>query len=317
MDGILVVDKPSGISSFGVVRRVKRWLKLRKVGHTGTLDPFASGVLPLAINEGTKAVPFLAEEEKEYVATLKLGVETDTYDRTGKITAATDLNQIHLDDETIRGVIGGFVGRGEQIPPMFSAVKYRGKPLYTLARQGMVVEREPRVVEIIGIWITGIHLPSVSLKVVCSRGTYIRALAHDIGKKLKCGAHLVQLHRVRSGPFSIEDAVPFRHVKSLAEEGMIEGSIIPISQVLADLPKLCVGGGLQHKVRRGSQILVKDIRDTPLPYFGQGATVRVISSEGELIAIARAEMGYEMPGEDEAVAFRLLRVFQTNGGGMR
>jgi tRNA pseudouridine55 synthase len=317
MDGILVVDKPSGISSFGVVRGVKRWLKLRKVGHTGTLDPFASGVLPLAINEGTKTVPFLGEEEKEYVATLKLGVETDTYDRTGKITAATDLDRFQLDDETIKGVIGGFVGRVEQIPPMFSAVKYRGKPLYKLARRGTIVEREPRVAEIMGIWITGIRLPSVSLKVVCSRGTYVRALAHDIGRKLRCGAHLVELHRMRSGPFAIEDAVPFRRVKSLAEEGTIEGSIIPLSQVLTDLPKFCVGGDLQHKVRCGGQILVKDIRGTLLPQIGQGTPVRVVSSGGDLIAIARAEMGCEIPSEKEAVAFRLLRVFQTNGGGMR
>jgi tRNA pseudouridine55 synthase len=174
------------------------------------LDPFASGVLPLAINEGTKTVPFLAEDQKEYVAVLKLGVETDTYDRTGKITAATDLDGFQVDEETIKGVMRRFVGRTEQVPPMFSAVKYGGRPLYKLARRGIVVKREPRVVEIMDIGVTRVGFPFVSFKVSCSKGTYIRTLAHDVGRELKCGAHLSQLHRTRSGPFTLEDAIPLR-----------------------------------------------------------------------------------------------------------
>ncbi len=309
MDGILVVDKPSGISSFGVVRQVKRWLRIKKVGHTGTLDPFASGVLPLAINEGTKTVPFLMEEQKEYEAVLKLGVETDTYDRTGRVTATIDLDRFRLDEENIKRVMRGFIGRIEQIPPMFSAVKHRGRPLYKLARRGIVVKRKPRVVEITDIGVTRICLPLVTFTVACSRGTYIRTLAHDIGRELKCGAHLYELHRTRSGPFGLEDAVPFRDVKSLAEGGMIEGSILPLSRVLEGLPKLCVEGELQRRVRRGGQILVRDIRESPFPRIDRGVPVRVISSDGDLIAIARAEMGYAGPMEEQAVAFRLLRVF--------
>ncbi len=317
MDGILVVDKPSGISSFGVVRQVKGWLRFKKVGHTGTLDPFASGVLPLAINEGTKTVPFLEEDQKEYEAVLKLGIETDTYDRTGKVTAVRDLGRFRVNEETISGVMRGFVGRIEQVPPMFSALKHRGRPLYTLARRGIIVKREPRVVEIMDIGITRICLPVVSFKVACSKGTYIRTLAHDIGRKLKCGAHLYQLHRTRSGPFTLEDAIPFRDVKSLAEEGKIEGGIIPLSQVLRGLPKLCVGTELHRRIQRGRQILVRDIAESPFPQINRGVAVRVISSNGDLIAIARAEMGYEGPVENEAVAFRLLRVFHENGGGIR
>ncbi len=315
MDGILVVDKPSGISSFGVVRQVKRWLRIKKVGHTGTLDPFASGVLPLAINEGTKTVPFLEEEQKEYEAVLKLGVETDTYDRTGKVTAVRDLGRFRVNEETIKGVMRGFVGRIEQVPPMFSALKHQGRPLYTFARRGIIVKREPRVVEIMDIGVTRICPPVVSFKVACSKGTYIRTLAHDIGRKLKCGAHLSQLHRTRSGPFTLEDAIPFREVKSLAEGGMIEGRIIPLSQVLAGLPKLCVETELERKIQRGGQILVRDITEFPFPQINRGVPVRVISSNGDLIAIARAEMGYGGPVENEAVAFRLLRVFHENGGG--
>jgi tRNA pseudouridine55 synthase len=315
MDGILVVDKPSGISSFGVVRQVKRWLSIKKVGHTGTLDPFASGVLPLAINEGTKTVPFLAEEQKEYEAVLKLGVETDTYDRTGKTTAVRDLNWFRLNEETIKGVMKEFVGRIEQVPPMFSALKHRGRPLYTFARRGIVVKREPRVVEIMDIGVTRICLPVVSFTVACSKGTYIRTLAHDIGRKLKCGAHLCQLQRTRSGPFILEDAIPFPDVKFLAEGGMIEERIIPLNQVLGGLSELCVEGALQRKIQRGGQILVKDITQSPFPRIDRGSPVRVISFDGTLIAIARAEMGYGRPVGKEAVAFRLLRVFHENGEG--
>jgi len=315
MDGILVVDKPSGISSFGVVRQVKSWLSIKKVGHTGTLDPFASGVLPLAINEGTKTIPFLEEEQKEYEAVLKLGVETDTYDMTGKTTAVRDLDRFRMNEETIKGVMNGFVGRIEQVPPMFSAVKHRGRPLYTFARQGIIVKREPRVVEIMDIGVTRISLPVVSFKVACSKGTYIRTLAHDIGKKLKCGAHLCQLQRTRSGPFVLEDAIPFPDVKSLAEGGMIKERIIPLNQVLGGLPELHVEGELQRKIQRGGQILVKDITQSPFPRIDRGTPVRVISFDGTLIAIARAEIGYGRPVGKEAVAFRLLRVFHENGEG--
>lgn len=317
MDGILVIDKPSGISSFGVVRQVKGWLRIKKVGHTGTLDPFASGVLPLVINEGTKTVPFLAEDQKEYEAVLKLGVETDTYDSTGKITAATDLDGFHVDEETIKGVMRGFVGRIEQIPPMFSAVKHRGRPLYKLARRGIVVKRKPRVVEIMDIGVTRIGFPFVSFNVACSKGTYIRTLAHDVGRELKCGAHLSQLHRTRSGPFTLGDAVPFREVKYLAEGGKIEERIISLNQVLGGLPKLCVERELQRKIQRGGQILVRDIRESPFPRIDRGVPVRVISSGGDLIAIARAEMGYGESVDNDAVAFRLLRVFHENVGGIR
>jgi tRNA pseudouridine55 synthase len=309
MDGILVVDKPSGITSFGVVHNVKRWLRIKKVGHTGTLDPFASGVLPLAINEGTKAVPFLTEEQKEYEAVLKLGIETDTYDRTGKITGVSDLGRFLVNEETIRGVMGGFVGRIEQVPPMFSAVKYQGKPLYKLARRGITVKREPRIVEIMNIGVTRIFLPLVTFTVVCSKGTYVRTLAHDIGRELKCGAHLYELHRTRSGPFGLEDAISLRGVKSLAEEGMIEEKIIPLSRVLGGLPKLSVEEELQRRIRRGGQILVRDIRQGLFPRVDRGKPIRVMSSDGDLIAIARAEMGDGAPLDGQSVAFRLLRVF--------
>ncbi len=309
MNGILVVDKPSGITSFGVVRKVKRWLSIKKVGHTGTLDPFASGVLPLAINEGTKAVPFMMEEQKEYEAVLKLGVETDTYDRTGRVTAVIDLGRVRVDEETIRRVMRGFIGRIEQVPPMFSAVKHQGKPLYTLARRGITVKREPRIVEIMDIGVTSICLPLVTFTVACSKGTYVRTLAHDVGRELRCGAHLCELHRTRSGPFGLEDAISLRDVKSLAEEGMIEGKIIPLSRVLGGLPKLLVKGELQRRIRRGGQILVRDIREGPCPRVDRGKPIRVMSSDGDLVAIARAEMGNGVPMDEQSVAFRLLRVF--------
>ncbi|MBW2222475.1 MAG: tRNA pseudouridine(55) synthase TruB, partial [Deltaproteobacteria bacterium] len=191
MDGILIINKPSGITSYQVVKKVKKTFKATKVGHGGTLDPLATGVLPIFLNKATKLSPFLMNGIKRYRATMKLGIETDTLDRDGKITAEN--NCIPEDHQLITTTINAFKGTIEQIPPMFSALKYKGTPLYKLARRGITLNLKARQVIIHEIKVHVISLPHITFEVCCSSGTYVRTLCADVGKKLGCGAHLTGL----------------------------------------------------------------------------------------------------------------------------
>ncbi len=214
MDGILVVDKPAGMTSHDVVDFVRRRFGIRKAGHAGTLDPMATGVLVMLLGRATRESARLVSSEKEYLAALRLGVTTDTGDAWGKVLTIADCQP--LPAEKIIGTFAGFVGEIEQIPPMFSAVKSGGKKLYQLARRGMEIERKPRRVTIKEIEVTGINLPEVDFRVVCSGGTYIRSLAVDVGTRLECGAHLSRLRRVRAGAFTIEEAVEIGRLKGIS-----------------------------------------------------------------------------------------------------
>lgn len=214
INGFLVIDKPAGITSHDVVSRVRRILGTRKVGHTGTLDPFATGVLPVAVNEGTKAIPFLDEAEKCYEALMCLGVATDTLDMTGKVLCERDYSSVTLAE--LESAISQFIGSSSQVPPMFSAIKQSGQPLYKLARMGLEVVRAPRRIEIKSIDLLYFSPPLVSFRVVCSRGTYVRTLADDIGKILGCGAALKELRRTASGFFDLKRAVT---LEALQEAG--------------------------------------------------------------------------------------------------
>lgn len=217
INGFVVIDKPAGITSHDVVSRVRRILGTRKVGHTGTLDPFATGVLPVAVNDGTKVIPFLDEGSKTYEALLRLGVATDTLDMTGTILSETDPSSITR--EQLISCFNDFTGAVSQIPPMYSAIKQNGQPLYKLARQGVEVERKARDVEIYSLELLSFDLPHASIRVVCSRGTYVRSLADDIGRQLGCGAALQELRRTASGPFHIENAVTLTDLEAAADEG--------------------------------------------------------------------------------------------------
>jgi tRNA pseudouridine55 synthase len=226
MNGVIVADKPADWTSHDVVARVKRRLKARKVGHLGTLDPRATGVLPLVINGATKFARFLDGGPKVYEAALKLGVETDTLDSEGRVTGTADTDSVKRED--ILDAFKTFKGRIKQVPPMFSAVKLRGTPLYKLARKGIVVERADKEVEVFDLEITDISMPYVSFRVSCSKGTYIRSLASDIGRLLGCGAHLSSLRRTSSGEFKIDEALnPEAPVES------IKDGLIPLEDALA------------------------------------------------------------------------------------
>ncbi len=202
--GVLNINKPLGISSFDVVRKIKKLAKEKKVGHGGTLDPEACGVLPVCIGRATKAIDFIMEGEKEYIAKVKLGVVTDTYDREGKVLRESKVDST---EEEITKVINKFVGTIAQVPPMYSALKQNGKKLYELAREGKEVYREPRTVTIHSIDILSIDSPIIHIKVRCSKGTYIRSLCYDIGEELGCGAMMWELERTATGPFTIDRSV--------------------------------------------------------------------------------------------------------------
>ena len=218
MNGIIILDKPAGITSHDAVLFMRRRFGVKKVGHAGTLDPMATGVLVLLLGSSTKLSSDFMADDKEYECELTLGAETDTFDREGKVISNKGIDG--LTGEKVADAVRSFRGTIEQLPPMFSAVKHKGRKLYELARKGVKVERRPRPVVIKDIEMTKIDLPAVSLHVKCSKGTYIRTLAHDIGRRLSCGAYLTALRRTRSGRFSIEDAVTLDRLKGTSRESL-------------------------------------------------------------------------------------------------
>jgi len=208
---ILNVNKPSGLTSFGVVRKIRGWTRCKKVGHAGTLDPGATGVLLVVTGKATKKVDQLMGLEKEYKGTILLGITTDTDDAEGRIIEEKEVSP--FSEDKINKVLKGFTGEIEQIPPMYSALKINGQPLYKLARKGKVVERKPRKVIIHSISVDSIDLPCINVTVRCSKGTYIRALARDIGEKLGVGGHLKSLVRTRIGGYKVEDALSLDDIR--------------------------------------------------------------------------------------------------------
>jgi len=224
-NGVIVADKPKGWTSHDVVAAVKKKIGARKVGHLGTLDPLATGVLPLVIDGATKASRLLEGGRKDYMATLKLGESTDTYDREGTTLSIRDVSGVTQDD--ILRALSRFTGRIRQVPPMYSAIKRSGVPLYKLARRGIVVEREAKDVEVFSMEALDIAMPYVDFRVVCSRGTYVRSICSDIGDILGCGAHLTELERVASGCFTIKESV-----SPEAGKEILLRSIIPLEEAL-------------------------------------------------------------------------------------
>lgn len=218
-DGVLLVDKAEGMTSHDVVALVRRRLGIKKVGHCGTLDPIATGLLLLTLGRGTKIQDLLMSEDKEYVGTFVLGVTTSTQDRQGEVTEQRPVPA--LDENEIRAAFEKFRGDFYQMPPMVSAKKHGGVPLYKLARQGKVVEREPRLVHVYRYTIDRITLPEIDFSVVCSKGFYVRTYVHDIGEVLGCGAHLKSLRRTKSGRFDVAQAISVDHIKNASHEEIL------------------------------------------------------------------------------------------------
>ena len=317
IDGVLVVDKPDGITSMDVVRVVKRRFMVKKAGHLGTLDPFATGVLPVILNEATKLVPFLEEETKEYEATLKLGEETSTDDPTGEVHFRSPYDTVT--PAAVECAFESFVGIIEQIPPMFSAVKVHGKPLYRLARKGLEVERKKRTVNIFNLQIESMSLPEVHFRVSCSKGTYIRTLARDIGRKIGCGSHLLHLRRLRNGPFTLEQAVSWETLTTCSSPRALQPWLIDMKGALGHLPELMGDENLVNKIRFGREMTVRDLLSQALPIFGEKEWIKVTSPHNDLVAILQSEIrGMDLLSLDpDRVALRPLRVFhspQERGG---
>lgn len=235
MDGILVIRKEKGYTSHDVVAKLRGILHMKKIGHTGTLDPAAEGVLPVALGRGTRLVELLTEKEKTYEAVLRLGVSTDTQDMTGTVLSEMPVT---VTEEEVREVVESFVGEQMQVPPMYSALKVNGKKLYELAREGKTIERKPRPVVFYEIRIMDISLPLVRISVTCSKGTYIRTLCNDIGEKIGCGGAMEELLRTRSGNFTLEESLMLSQVEEAVSDGTIMEKIVPVEEVLSMYPAL-------------------------------------------------------------------------------
>ena len=285
--GIIVVDKPPNISSAKVVAKVKRLLNAKKVGHTGTLDPFAEGVLVCCINEATRLARFLLAGNKTYEATLKLGIETDTQDLTGTVIATGVVTS--CTEDRIRSTVQRFIGSIEQQPPVFSALKHRGTPLYKLARQGRPIQKPARRVHISKIKILEIKLPLIHLEVSCSAGTYIRTLCADIGKQLGCGGHLLALKRTQSSSFTLQQAISLPQLERQALTRELNGNFISMTDALADMPECRAGQNLIKKIRHG-----QPIRKTDMNYGWLSDNLRkdeghlkVVDADNALLAVLR------------------------------
>jgi len=312
IDGLLVVDKPEGITSLDVVREVKRRFFVKKAGHIGTLDPFATGVLPVVLNEGTKLVPFLGEEPKEYEAVIKLGEETTTEDLTGEVTVRKSWEGVT--PELIQSVFQTFLGKIRQIPPMFSAVKMDGKPLYRWARRGVEIDRKEREVEIFKLHIDHLDLPLVHFRISCTKGTYVRTLGKDIGRKIGCGAHVFRLKRIRSGSFTLERAVSWERLKGLCTAESLYPWLISLTEALGRLPEVIGDEGLIEKVRLGREIVARDLSSDVLPPFDEGMRVKIVSLVDGLVAISNSEVKSTEVGvgDPERVVLRPVRIFHPS-----
>jgi tRNA pseudouridine55 synthase len=284
MDGVLNINKPRGPTSHDVVSKVRKLSGEKKVGHAGTLDPYATGVLPVCLGKATKIVQFLFDEDKEYQVIMVLGKVTDTQDWTGKVLKTVDIKKKSIGKDDINEAFAGFRGEIEQTPPMFSAVRYKGRRLYEVARKGETVEGPPRRIHIYELEVLGYDLPEIRFRVVCSKGTYVRKLCQDIGEKLGVGGYQAELERTRVGKFSIANAAS---LEELEQPGKLEESLLSLSQALDALPLVKIRRGFQRAVLQGKVLFNSDLLNVSTE-VEKGSLVRVASFSGKLLSIAKA-----------------------------
>jgi tRNA pseudouridine55 synthase len=274
VSGVLVVDKPVGLTSHDVVQIIRRGTGIRRAGHTGTLDPRASGVLVVLIGPAVRLSEYISASDKRYQATLRLGTSTNTYDAEGRITAYSAVTSIS--EEQFQDLLGDFTGEIEQIPPPFSAVKVKGRKAYEMARQGEEVELKPRKINVYSLELLEWAPPEAVLDVYCSSGTYVRSLAHDLGNELGTGAHLIGLRRTKSGRFTLRDAVPLRTLQDAFIAGDWYKYLIPAAEALGDWPIVVLDGEKVELVRHGHRIPADD---------DAVGMVRGVSEQGDLVAL--------------------------------
>jgi tRNA pseudouridine55 synthase len=287
VDGLLVIDKPAGWTSHDVVAKVRRITGVRRVGHAGTLDPAATGVLPLGIGQGTRMLAYLGDADKSYTGIVRLGLTTTTDDATGEPEQERDWHGITEAD--IRRVLALFLGEIAQIPPAFSAIKRGGVPLYKLARAGIEVERAARRVRIDRLALLRVTMPDIAIAVECSKGTYIRSLARDIGEALGCGAHLSALRRTRHGPFTLAEATTLEALARAAEFGALPGLLLPADHALRQAPALVLGPANEQLLLTGRAVSSGAKNEA-------GQRARVYGADGSFLAVARADgQGHWLP----------------------
>lgn len=302
MNGLILVIKPPGMTSFDVVAYLRGILKVKKIGHAGTLDPAAGGLLPICLGKATKAIEWFMDFDKSYRAEMVLGVVTDTQDAEGNII---EKNQVTVDINTIKETVNSFVGKYEQTPPMFSAVKINGKRLYDLARQGKEVQRKARQVEIFNI--AGVNVKQdyestiVRFDVDCSKGTYIRTLCHDIGQRIGCGAHMSFLVRTRVGPFSLSDALTLEDIKKHQQQETLLSVMKPVDILFQNYKSMVIGERCLNKFLNGAYITLCDYK-----LYEINETVRVYSSNGIFLGLGR------VLAKDEKKVLKAEKLFISN-----
>jgi len=284
LNGIVVVDKPAGLSSAQVVSRVKALFGARKAGHTGTLDPFATGILVCCINRATRLSRFFLKGDKTYEAVLRLGTRTDTQDATGVVTDSQPIEGITA--ERVVHVASRFTGTISQIPPVYSALKHEGTPLYKLARRGQAVEKPARSVRIDRLDILDVRLPDVRFSVSCSAGTYIRTLCADMGASLGCGGHLKTLRRTASCGFGLEDARRLERLQEWKARGTLEAAVVGMREALHFIPEVVAEKRLARSIRNGVKLSAGDFPDRPTP--SPAGFIKVVDRSGRLIAVLEA-----------------------------
>ncbi|PWH16078.1 MAG: tRNA pseudouridine(55) synthase TruB [Anaerolineae bacterium] len=286
VSGVLVVDKPIGLTSHDVVQIIRRGTGIRRAGHTGTLDPRASGVLVVLIGPAVRLSEYVAASDKRYQATIRLGSSTDTYDSEGSVTETNAWENIT--EEEFNRVLQKFVGQIEQVPPPYSAVKVKGKKAYDFAREGEEVELTPRIIQVYHLEVLEWAPPEVVIDVYCSSGTYVRSLANDLGKELGCGAHLIGLRRTKSGKFTLRDAIPLRKLQEAFETGTWYRYLIPAAEALAEWPMVELDADQVELVRHGHRIPGEP---------NEKGWARGVSQQGDLVALLEydAETGEWQP----------------------
>jgi tRNA pseudouridine55 synthase len=273
VSGVIVIDKPIGMTSHDVVQIVRKGTNIRRAGHTGTLDPRASGVLVVLVGPAVRLSEYVSASDKRYQAVIQLGISTDTYDADGRVLSTTSVD---ISEKQFNDVLQSFVGEIEQVPPPYSSVKVKGRHAYDMARNGEEVELEPRTINVYNLELLEWAPPEAVIDVYCSSGTYVRSLAHDLGEKLGCGAHLIGLRRTKSGRFTLRDAVPLRKLKESFEEDTWQKYIIPAAEALSDWPAVQLSVEQLDIVRHGRRIPAES---------NTGKMARAISEEGELIGL--------------------------------
>lgn len=279
VSGVLVVDKPIGLTSHDVVQIIRRGTGIRRAGHTGTLDPRASGVLVILIGPAVRLSEYVSASDKRYQATIRLGSSTDTYDADGTVVSP-EVSSDNITEDQFHEILQNFVGEIQQVPPPYSAVKVKGKKAYEMARKGEKVKLEPRKINVYSLEVLEWALPEIVIDVYCSSGTYVRSLANDLGAELGTGAHLIGLRRTKSGRFTLRDAVPLRRLQEAFDAGDWYRYLIPAAEALADWPLVELDADAVELVRHGHRVPAKT---------GSEGWARGVSEQGDLVALLEVD----------------------------